>query len=149
MSALTIYSTEDDFRTANKRKTVLQELEKGDFHFKEYPNSSYSPKILMSKNFDSPRSNYIYYASKYYFITNKNLMQNGMIEYECDIDILETSWEILKNKSALIARQENVYSPYFIDELLPCLATKQVQTISFDPFVQDYKYYVTVNGGVY
>lgn len=149
MSKLVVYSVEDDYRVANKQKIELQTLDSNHFHFKDYPNSSYSPRIVMHKNYDNPRSNYIYYASKYYFIIDKNLLQNGMIEYVCEIDVLETSWDVIKEKSALISRQQNVFSPYFIDDQLPCLATKQVQVIRFDDFLTDYKYYVTVNGGVY
>ena len=66
------------------------------------------------------RVNYLYsYATKkYYFVSDIRWVTGSCLELICVEDVLESYKNEIRNITTLIERQENIYSPYIVDDEL-------------------------------
>ena len=67
----------------------------------------------------------------------------------CHVDVLKSYDSEIDNLQAYVLRQENKYNAYLPDNLIPLTAKTNYFNKSFGKVVEDYKYYITVNGGAY
>ena len=61
---------------------------------------------------------YSYGTKKYYFVNDIRMKNASALEFICTEDVLETYKNEILSLTTLIERQENVYSPYIIDNEL-------------------------------
>ena len=119
---IVLYSMTSDKKKIGKTKAKLFELEhvviKND-------TSAIEPTFVVSKqkgnNIPSMyRVNYLYsYATKkYYFVRDIRWVTGSCLELICVEDVLESYKNEIRNITTLIERQENVYSPYIVDDEL-------------------------------
>lgn len=88
-----------------------------------------------------PVSNYMYIPSfgRYYFITNIESVRNNLWRIDAHVDVLESYQNAIKENSALIERQENLYNLYLYDpEFLV-----QKNTFTFTVDLDNYKSFDT------
>lgn len=145
-----ICETDDGENVINKKLvTIMEDVE---VKLKTDSTNLDNPVFLMHSD-TIPRCDYIVGkdgAFKYrkFFIREKNLLPNSMVEFVCHVDVLDSFWNSFKKEKCLITRQENIFSPYFPDTEIPCEGDKQIETITVGAIGGDYKYYLTVAGGI-
>lgn len=122
MSKLIFYVNKSDKRQLRKILTEIGTVT--DVLLKE-DTDILNPTILVSRgainenyltNFLS--SNYVYLTAtnRYYFINNIELRVGGVIAFKLKVDVLQTYAEYIQNVSGIVARNEFIYSPYYIDD---------------------------------
>ena len=119
---IVLYSMTSDKRKIGKTKAKLFEL---DNVIIKQSTSAIEPTFVVSKqkgkNLPSMyRVNYLYsYATKkYYFVSDIRWVTGSCLELICFEDVLETYKNNILSLTTLIERQENVYSPYIVDNEL-------------------------------
>ena len=119
---IVLYSMTSDKRKIGKTKAKLFELENVII---KQSTSAIEPTFVVSKqkgkNLPSMyRVNYLYsYATKkYYFVSDIRWVTGSCLELICVEDVLETYKNNILSLTTLIERQENVYSPYIVDDEL-------------------------------
>ena len=119
---IVLYSMTSDKRKIGKTKAKLFELENVII---KNSTSTIEPTFVVSKhkgqNIPSMyRVNYLYsYATKkYYFVSDIRWVTGSCLELICVEDVLESYKNDIRNITTLIERQENVYSPYIVDDEL-------------------------------
>ena len=119
---IVLYSMTSDKRKIGKTKAKLFELENVII---KQSTSAIEPTFVVSKqkgkNLPSMyRVNYLYsYATKkYYFVSDIRWVTGRCLELICVEDVLETYKNNILSLTTLIERQENVYSPYIVDDEL-------------------------------
>lgn len=65
---------------------------------------------LGSDNFDFRHCNYLYCDTfeRYYFINDVNVLNNGMVELQCSVDVLKSFEAGILNLYTVVERQEDV-----------------------------------------
>ena len=119
---IVLYSMTSDKRKIRKTKAKLFELENVII---KQSTSAIEPTFVVSKqkgkNIPSMyRVNYLYsYATKkYYFVSDIRWVTGSCLELICVEDVLESYKNNILSLTTLIERQENVYSPYIVDNEL-------------------------------
>ena len=119
---IVLYSMTSDKRKIGKTKAKLFELENVII---KQSTSAIEPTFVVTKqkgkNIPSMyRVNYLYsYATKkYYFVSDIRWVTGSCLELICVEDVLESYKNEIRNITTLIERQENVYSPYIVDDEL-------------------------------
>lgn len=92
--------------------------------------------------------NYCYIPdfNRFYYVQPPTVV-NGYVIYDCNIDVLMTYKDNIKNTVARCIRNENIKDNNIIDPLLPCLDNKQVITLKFGKtfsIASDNNYYINV-----
>lgn len=66
---------------------------------------------------DLTNCNYMYISefNRYYFVNNIRSIRNGLVEFTCHVDVLETYKDEIRANSAIIKRQENNWNLYLND----------------------------------
>ncbi len=66
---------------------------------------------------DLTNCNYMYIPqfNRYYFVNNIRSIRNGLVEFTCHVDVLETYKDQIRANSAIIKRQENNWNLYLND----------------------------------
>ena len=88
-----------------------------------------------------PVSNYMYIPEfgRYYFITNIESVRNNLWRIDAHVDVLDSYQNAIKENSALIERQENLYNMYLYDpEFLV-----QKDTVTFTVELNNFKTFDT------
>lgn len=145
MQVLLYYNESDNIRIG---KSLKNHIAIENVMLKQ-PTDLVNPTLILS-NSKIMDSNYLYIPQlkRYYFINNITLTNSHTYEIKCHVDVLETYKEDLKNISAFILRQENIYNVNFNDSLLPIRSDTNYKSIPFGDVPSDYKFYITTNGGV-
>lgn len=91
------------------------------------------------------------FGSRRYFVNNIEFMANNIARLHCHVDVLSTYWNSIKNHTEVVARQEFIYSNNIVDEMLTTKNDKEIKVVAFkDRNVgDDYRYYLTVTGGIH
>lgn len=112
---LDILNTSDDKRCLTKSTTEIKSVECKLKQGTSIINPTVIIKKLSAKNIR--RFNYARIADfgRYYFINDIIESTAGQLEVSMHVDVLRTYAQDIKGLTALILRQENVYSPYFVD----------------------------------
>ena len=95
--------------------------------------------------------NYMYSSTlgRYYFITDMQIEQQGILRIRCHIDVLMTYNTAIKNMKGIMDRQENYYNLYLNDPELKKLSYPLIQVKAFPNMIQssDYNFFVITAGG--
>lgn len=80
------------------------------------PSSIISPSLKVSSGLIGQNVNYLYIEEleRYYYI-NDWIMDNGFIRLECEVDVLMSFKDEIKNRSVIVNRQESKYNLYLDD----------------------------------
>lgn len=126
-----LYKTSSDKRVATKVTTEIATVT--GVVLKE--NTSVVNPIIVLKDTVSNiiDCNYIYIGAfkRYYFVTDKISVKNGLWELHLHCDVLSTYWSQLKECDAIVKRQETDYNAYITDTATPVLPQRKVERIPF------------------
>ena len=156
-----LYSMTSDKRKIGKSKAKLFELD--NVVMKE-DTSVISPTFVFNRkkphqNEILPnyfKCNYIYLCGikKYYFVNDIRMNNASALEFICTEDVLESYKNKILSLTTLIERQENLYSPYILDNELK-ISTANVETgiprkldkFSVGTLGNNFSYVITTVGG--
>lgn len=71
--------------------------------------------VQASTQFDKANAVYCEELNRYYFITGKNWVRNGLLEISCHVDVLTTYQSDIWNNSGIISRNANLFNGYLPD----------------------------------
>ncbi len=128
---LYLYSTEDDEIVLNKTLENEKEIE---IDFKASYNRIDTQIILNYKkgNFNPNGYNYVGMDEKYYFIVNKNFIDNENVIYYLHQDVYMTNQNTIKKRIyGVLDRSGSNFNRYINDENLVLANQKRVQTKKF------------------
>lgn len=95
--------------------------------------------------------NYVYIEDlhRYYFIVNKTIINNNIIELSLHIDLLMSFKDSLLQQTCIIARQENKYDAYLNDDNIQVESYERIQTRLFPSGFSnsDASYILVICGG--
>lgn len=113
MISIWLYSNASESNKLDKNLTLLEQLT-GVF---KTPTSYLTPVIILNvTDFttlpDIQLCNYVYISdfSRYYFITDMVFISNDLVELHLKLDVLYTYRVLIRQQSALVSRNENLYS---------------------------------------
>ena len=137
---LKVYSCLDDRKVLDKKRLTL--LLTTTFHLKENTNVINPSFIIDGRNsaLDSAISsiNYLYCPSfgRYYFVNNIRLLKGGLIELECEVDVLNSNKDAIKKLNGIVNRSEKFITSYIVDEKMVLTSKKQftVHNATDSPF---------------
>ena len=132
-----LYSMTSDKRKIGKTKAQLFELDK--VVMKE-DTSVINPTFVFNRknpqlneilpNYFSCNYIYSYGTEKYYFVNDIRMSNASALEFICTVDVLETYKNNILSLTTLIERQENIYSPYIVDNELKLTTANKTTGIS-------------------
>ena len=137
---LKVYSCLDDRNVLDKKSLTL--LLKTTFHLKENTDIIKPTFIVDGRNsaLDGSISsiNYLYCSSfgRYYFVNNIRLLKGGLIELECEVDVLNSNKDAIKKLNGIVNRSEKFITSYIVDEKMLLTSKKQftVHNATDSPF---------------
>ena len=158
---IVLYSMTSDKRKIGK--TMARILELDNVVMKE-DTSVINPTFVFNRK--KPRENeilpkyfscnyiYSYGTKKYYFVNDIRMSNASALEFVCTEDVLETYKNKILSLTTLIERQENLYSPYILDNELK-ISTANVETgiprkldkFSVGTLGNNFSYVITTVGG--
>ena len=91
-----------------------------------------NPTILMEID-DPNKFNYLYIAAfkRYYYITDRNSVRNGLVEVSAHCDVLMTYKAQFLALPAVISRNTHDYNVYLPDDQFSAMAYERVQVKKF------------------
>ena len=108
---------EDDRKKINKSPAVI-----GTAACTLKENTSlFNPTMIVSKNsldYRWAKANYAYigdFGGRYYFIDNIEALTGGRLAFHMTVDVLKTYSGALMGTAFMIARSEDLNSPFFVD----------------------------------
>lgn len=96
------------------------------------PSSVIRPSLRVSSGLIGQNVNYIYVneLERYYYIKDW-IMENGYIRLECEVDVLMSFKDEIKQQNVIIKRQEKEYNLYQIDEKMHLYNTPCYRALTF------------------
>lgn len=96
------------------------------------PSNIIRPTLKVSSGLIGQSVNYLYISDleRYYYIRNWT-MENGYVRLECEVDVLMSFKNAIKQQNVIVARQENKFNMYLEDSKYNILSTDAVRTIAF------------------
>lgn len=90
------------------------------------------PTILMEID-DPNKFNYLYISTfkRYYYVTDRNSVRNGLVEVSAHCDVLMTYKAQLLELPAVISRNTHDYNVYLPDDQFSAMAFERVQVREF------------------
>ena len=132
MAELTLYNMTSDVRKIGKSKSELHTFK----NVKMVKGTDICSPILtctVKNKTYLKKANYAYLdiTGRYYFVDKIEFENNNIIKFYLSVDVLETYSTQIKNLTALVKRQENVYSMYIVDSelLTSCQRSMSFKTI--------------------
>ena len=132
MAELTLYNMTSDVRKIGKSKSELHTFK----NVKMVKGTDICSPILTCTVKNKTYLKKANYASlditgRYYFVDKIEFENNNIIKFYLSVDVLETYSTQIKNLTALVKRQENVYSMYIVDSelLTSCQRSMAFKTI--------------------
>ena len=107
------YENKSDRRYLNKNI----DMKYGGIHIQILePSSIIRPSIKVSSGLIGQNVNYLYISEleRYYYI-NDWIMENGYIRLECEVDVLMSFKDEIKERSVVVKRNEKKYNLYLDD----------------------------------
>ena len=142
---ITVYKISDDRRVVNK--TIGTAVATLTAVFKNDADILY-PVLEVAYNASVLTANYLYIDTlqRYYYIKNIKLDRQRLF-LECEVDVLKSYYNEIKNLSCVVARQENNYNTYLNDGVWRNLQPKEVITLPFtQSFYRQCNFILTVGG---
>lgn len=96
------------------------------------PASVVRPLLKVSSGLIGQSVNYVYVADleRYYFIRNWT-MENGYVTLECEVDVLMSFKNAIKQQNVILSRQEKNYNLYQVDNKMKLLNAPATRVIEF------------------
>lgn len=96
------------------------------------PASVVRPVLKVSSGLIGQNVNYVYVddLERYYYIRNWT-MENGYVTLECEVDVLMSFKNAIKQQNVIVARQENKFNMYLEDSKYNILSSNSVRTVQF------------------
>lgn len=142
---ITVYKISDDRRVVNKTLgtavATLTAIIKNDADI-------LYPVLEVAYNSSVLTANYLYIDTlqRYYYIKNIKL-DRQRIFLECEVDVLKSYYNEIKNLNCVVSRQENNYNTYLNDGVWRNLQPKEVITLPFtQSFYRPCNFVMTVGG---
>lgn len=142
---ITVYKISDDRRVVNK--TLGTAVATLTAVFKNDADILY-PVLEVAYNASVLTANYLYIDTlqRYYYIKNIKL-DRQRIFLECEVDVLKSYYNEIKNLTCVVSRQENNYNTYLNDGVWRNLQPKEVITLPFtQSFYRPCNFVMTVGG---
>ena len=117
MVTMQLMICEDDRKKINKSPAEIGSVQ---CTLKEN-TSLFNPTMIVSKNsldYRWAKANYAYigdFGGRYYFIDNIEALTGGRLAFHMTVDVLKTYSGALMGTAFMIARSEDLNSPYFVD----------------------------------
>lgn len=94
------------------------------------------------------RCNYMYIEkfNRYYFVNNIRSIRDGLVEFTCHVDVLETYQDQIKLNSAIVKRQENDWNLYLNDGTFKVYQNPMVLTKEFPSGFNGFEFVLAVAG---
>lgn len=91
------------------------------------------PVFVLSKSGYDSYYNYLYCEElgRYYFVDTPTILQGGIVELHCSVDVLMTYANDIKNIECTIARNETKIDGYLYDDAYKIRAYKDIVTKTF------------------
>lgn len=124
-----LYTNKSDNRKVNK--TLINEVKLTGELKNILPLTDMTFTFDFSTIQDYSVLNYALINDVYYFVTNKNIINNNFIELTLHIDVLMSYKTKFLNLNCIVKRNEEKYNTYFHDNELSQLSYKPVQTKLF------------------
>lgn len=116
-------------KETNLLHTVEGELKSG--------TSLIDPVIIIqatAPGFHANRANYLYiegFGGRYYYITNIISTNTTLWEIHAHVDVLMTYKALIREQTAIVARQERTYNLMLDDGIFMCYQDPKIQTKTF------------------
>lgn len=96
------------------------------------PASVVRPSFRLSSGLIGQSVNYVYVSEleRYYYIRNWT-MDNGFVIIECEVDVLMSFKNAIKQQNVIVSRQENKFNMYLEDSKYNILSSNSVRTVQF------------------
>lgn len=107
------------------------------------------PSIMIECDLSAlTRCNYIYINEfkRYYFVNNITSIREGLVEFSCHVDVLETYKEQIRMNSAIIRRQENNWNLYLNDGTFKVYQNPLILTKEFPSGFNGFEFVLAVAG---
>ena len=145
---LTLMKTSSDKRDLSKSTTTIKNV---NCKIKE-GTSIINPIVIINKMSTSHirQCNYAHISDfgRYYFITDIVETTASQLEISMHVDVLNSYKDGIRSITTLILRQENVFSPYFVDEEMLVRTTRFREKKNIGVIGDNAAYYyLTVNNG--
>ena len=145
---LTLMKTSADKRDLRKSTTTIKTV---NCKIKE-GTSIIEPTVIISKMSVSKikQCNYVHISDfgRYYFIKDIVETTANQLEISMHVDVLNSYKDDIRSITTLILRQENVFSPYFVDEEMLVRTTRFREKKNIGVIGGNVAYYyLTVNNG--
>ena len=112
-------------------KTLIDELTLSDVKLKG-ECSIERPRLVISGLSDF-RYNYLYIPAytRHYYITDIAILNNELVQIECEVDVLMSFKEQILSNKGTVERNEEIYNSMFIDSTIPATIDNNIRTIKF------------------
>lgn len=143
---INLYKTTDEVKKVNKTLTALSNIEGT---AKEPLTVQEATEILVTKSTNVDNANYCYIPDfqRYYYISKKEVVRNGLVKLTLVCDVLMSFKSSLLNLSVIAERSESNYSSYLVDSVKSSYNFPMVLTRKFPNGFGKLNYYLTVAGG--
>lgn len=96
------------------------------------PASVVRPVLKVSSGLIGQSVNYVYVdeLERYYYIRNW-VMENGYVQLECEVDVLMSFKDAIKQQNVIVSRQQNSYNLYQVDEKMKFYNTNATKVKEF------------------
>ena len=128
---LTLYKNNSRVDRVDKTTYLHEPKNYEKFIFKKEQESN-NP-IIMLNDINANCYNYAFIdtLNTYYFIVEKNIINNNLIELVLHNDLLMTFKDKLLEQTAIISRQENIFDTYLIDNRVSVESYERIQLKKF------------------
>lgn len=126
---ITLYNNFSDNNVVSKSLTVLGSVA-GEI---KAPSNIVHPTFILKTSSTVLTANYLHCDSfdSFYYITEKTVLNGGMVEINCKRDVLMTWNNGIRNIVSVITRQENEQINYIPDSNLPLKPYDDTKCIAF------------------
>lgn len=96
------------------------------------PTNVVNPSLKVSSGLIGQNVNYLYIEDleRYYYIRNWN-MENGHIRLDCEVDVLMSFKNPIKQQNVIISRQRDFYDRYLEDDKIKVRNYDCIRTVQF------------------
>lgn len=100
--------------------------------------------VILIENDSLINANYCYIPeyNRYYFITDVTVIKNKLFQISCSVDVLMTFKDNIRQQTAIIARQENLYNLYLNDDKILSYNKIREQIKEFNQTINDWSIYL-------
>ena len=142
---VTFYKNKSPKNTINKNISQIVNM---DVEFKDKIDLNKLTLIGTFTSIINNDTNYVYMTTfnKYFFITDKKILRNGIFEIECEIDLLMTYKDQIKACTGIVKRQQNEYNLDLNDGSLKVYQNPHIITKPFPSGFTGSSYVLAVAG---